>query len=160
MLVSSLLAKGASISDSRRFLITGATKLGGGVFRVSLKPDLNRSSEIDVTSHHLIVIQVPSSIDDEEIDELQFESHLRVSGEFEYPPGEISACWSSSLGCERKPAPGSIGDCHLRFGLVGLLQIYSSESFYTIWRFSEITHIYVFLHPLLFFRVSISSLPK
>ncbi|KAG2254057.1 hypothetical protein Bca52824_084193 [Brassica carinata] len=92
MLVSSLLAKGASISDSRRFLITGATKLGGGVFRVSLKPDLNRSSEIDVTSHHLIVIQVPSSIDDEEIDELQFESHLRVSGEFEYPPGEISAC--------------------------------------------------------------------
>lgn len=65
---------------------------GRGVFRVSLKPDLNRSSEIDVTSHHLIVIQVPSSIDDEEIDELQFESHLRVSGEFEYPPGEISAC--------------------------------------------------------------------
>ncbi|CAF2064476.1 unnamed protein product [Brassica napus] len=47
----------------------------------SLKPDLNRSSEIDVTSHHLIVIQVPSSIDDEEIDELQFESHLRVAEE-------------------------------------------------------------------------------
>ncbi|KAH0875768.1 hypothetical protein HID58_073130 [Brassica napus] len=48
----------------------------------SLKPDLNRSSEIDVTSHHLIVIQVPSSIDDEEIDELQFESHLRVAEEW------------------------------------------------------------------------------
>lgn len=66
----------------------------GRVFRVNLKPDLYRSSELAATSHHLIIIQVPSSIhdDDEEIDELRFESHLQVLEEFGYPPGEIRSC--------------------------------------------------------------------
>lgn len=65
-------------------------------FRINLKPNLYRSPEIeeekDVRSHHLIIIQVPSIIDNDEINELQFESHLQAPKEAAFPPGEISSC--------------------------------------------------------------------
>ncbi|KAF2592839.1 hypothetical protein F2Q70_00045341 [Brassica cretica] len=67
------------------------------VIRINLKPNLYLSREIEEggsdTRHHMIIINVPCSIDTEKIEELRLESHLQLPEEqFQFPPGEISAC--------------------------------------------------------------------
>lgn len=66
------------------------------VIRTELKPNLYRSSEIEeeetIPSHHLVIIQAPSSINTEKIEELRLESHLQLPDEFQFPAGEIRAC--------------------------------------------------------------------
>uniref|UniRef100_A0A1J3JCF9 Uncharacterized protein n=1 Tax=Noccaea caerulescens TaxID=107243 RepID=A0A1J3JCF9_NOCCA len=68
------------------------------VIRIELKPNLYRSSEIEeeetIPSHHLVIIQAPSSINTEKIEELRLESHLQLPDEFQFQflAGEIRAC--------------------------------------------------------------------
>lgn len=69
-----------------------------GVIRINLQPTDYYSPRFGeketVTLHHLVIIYVPNSINTEEFDELQFESHLQLPDEYYYgfPRGEIRAC--------------------------------------------------------------------
>lgn len=70
------------------------------VIRINLKPNLYLSSESEIeeggsdTRHHIVIIHVPCSIiNTEKTEELRLESHLQLpEEEFQFPPGEISAC--------------------------------------------------------------------
>ncbi|CAF2064485.1 unnamed protein product [Brassica napus] len=67
------------------------------VIRINLKPNLYLSREIEEggsdTRHHMVIIHVPCSINADKMEELRLESHLQLREEqFQFPPGEISAC--------------------------------------------------------------------
>lgn len=67
------------------------------VIRINLKPNLHLSREIEEggsdTRHHMVIINVPCSINADKMEELRLESHLQLREEqFQFPPGEISAC--------------------------------------------------------------------
>ncbi|KAL9286172.1 putative 17-beta-estradiol 17-dehydrogenase [Arabidopsis thaliana] len=65
------------------------------VISINLTPNLNLSSEIEeeetVTSHHLVIIHVPSSINTNKIEDLRLESSLQFPEEFQFSPCEIRA---------------------------------------------------------------------
>ncbi|CAN6938353.1 unnamed protein product [Brassica oleracea] len=66
------------------------------VIQMNLKPNLYHASDTEeeetITSHNLVIIHVPSSLNTEIIQELRLESHLQLSDEFRFPPGKIRAC--------------------------------------------------------------------
>ncbi|VYS62093.1 unnamed protein product [Arabidopsis thaliana] len=89
------------------------------VISINLKPNLNLSSEIEeeetVTSHHMVIIHVPSSINTDKIEDLRLESSLQFPEEFQFSPCEIRACGirmvdeeNKCLECQRK----SNQECH------------------------------------------------